>query len=267
MTLGDTLRAHRVTSGRRRGSSRPVVVATEAGPYLVKLRGAAHGTAALVAEIVVAELAEALSLHVPPRALIALEHAIPSDDPDQELREDLLDASVGLNLGFPYLEDAREMRAEEASAMPEELAVPVLWLDALVMNPDRTPENPNILLRDGEPLLIDHGASLPFQYRWSAVNEDAPRRADYPLARHLFGERAARLSEWDERLAALLPREVLERAVAQVPHDFLVPLVPPGGRGDRIARRRTAYVAFLWKRLKPPRPFVPGFYATEAEGH
>jgi len=24
-----------------------------------------------------------------------------------------------------------------------------------------------------------------------------------------------------------------------------------------VARRREAYVAFLWKRLKPPRPFVP----------
>ena len=29
--------------------------------------------------------------------------------------------------------------------MPDDLAGPVLWLDALVLNPDRTPRNSNIL--------------------------------------------------------------------------------------------------------------------------
>ena len=251
-------RALRVTSGHRRGSSRPVVVETEAGPFLVKLRGAAHGTSALVAEIIVAELAEAIGLHVLPRVLVSLEPGVPSDDPDQELREDLLDASHGLNLGFPFLDGARELRADEAGSVPDDLALPVLWLDALVMNPDRTPENPNILVWRGEPWLIDHGASLPFHYRWSAVTEDAPRRVDYPLARHLFGARAGQLVQWDERLAARVTREVLDLAIAQVPDDFLRPLVGPGAGADKIARRRAAYSAFLWKRLKAPRPFVPG---------
>ena len=252
-----TLRALRVLSGHRRGSSRPVVVETAAGPYLAKLRGAAQGTAPLVAEIVVAELAEALGLKVPPRAFISLDPDLPSDDPDQELREDLLDASQGLNLGFRFLEDAREIRRDEAADAPDELAQRVLWLDALVMNPDRTPANPNILVGEGGPWLIDHGAALPFQYRWSAVSEDSPRRTDYALARHLFGDRGLRLATWDERLAPRLTREVLESAVARVPEDFLRPLVVPGGDAERVARRRRAYEAFLWKRLKPPRPFVP----------
>lgn len=250
------MRAVRILSGQRRGSSRPVVAETAAGPLLVKLRGAAHGTAALAAEIIVAEIAEALGLRVPPRTLVSLDPGIPSDDPDQELREDLLDASHGLNLGFPFLDDAREIRRDEVDAASDDLAVPVLWLDALVMNPDRTPQNPNILVWRGEPWLIDHGASLPFQYRWSAVTEDAPRRDDYPVASHLFGRRADRLAACDERLAARLPREVLERAVAAVPDDFLRPLLTHGADAGKLERRRQAYVAFLWKRLKPPRPFV-----------
>ena len=45
-----------------------VVADTAAGPFVVKLRGAAHGTAALVAEIIVAEIAEAIELRVPSRA-------------------------------------------------------------------------------------------------------------------------------------------------------------------------------------------------------
>jgi hypothetical protein len=125
-----THRALRVLSGHRRGSSRPVVVETADGPYLAKLRGAAQGTAPLVAEIVVAELAEALELKVPPRAFISLEPDIPSEDRDQELREDLLDASHGLNLGFRFLDGAREIRKDEVDSAPEELAQRVLWLDA-----------------------------------------------------------------------------------------------------------------------------------------
>jgi hypothetical protein len=103
-----THRALRVLSGHRRGSSRPVVVMTDDGCYLAKLRGAAQGTAPLLAEIVVAGLAGALDLQVAPRAFISVEPGLPSDDPDQELREDLLDASHGLNLGFRFLDGARE---------------------------------------------------------------------------------------------------------------------------------------------------------------
>jgi hypothetical protein len=234
-----------------------VVVQTEDGSYLAKLRGAAQGTAPLLAEIVVAGLAEALGLEVPPRAFISVEPGLPSDDPDQELREDLLDASHGLSLGFRFLEGAREIRPDEVRDAPDDLALPVLWLDALVMNPDRTPANPNILVWQGKRWLIDHGAALPFQYRWSSVDEEAPRRTDYPLGRHLFGARADGLAAWDERLAAALGREVLEHALFEVPDELLSPLVAPPVNADRLMRRRQAYVAFLWKRLKPPRPFIP----------
>jgi mannitol-specific phosphotransferase system IIBC component len=51
---------HRVLSAIRGGNSLPVIVDTPAGTHIVKLRGAAHGTSALVAEIVAAELAERL---------------------------------------------------------------------------------------------------------------------------------------------------------------------------------------------------------------
>jgi hypothetical protein len=44
--------------------------------------------------------------------------------------------------------------------------------------------------------------------------------------------------------------------VAQVPDDFLRPLVADAGR-ERVMRHRGAYEAFLWKRLKAPRPFLP----------
>ena len=251
----NAVRARRIVSSHKRGSSWPIVAETEEGRFLVKLRGAAQGTAALVAEVIVAELADALGMAVPRRALLHLDGDVENADRDQELG-DLLRASQGLNLGFRFLEGARVIGIEEAAVSRDDLACPLLWLDALVMNPDRTPANPNVLVAEGRSWLIDHGAALPFQYSWGTVTEDSPRSEAYSIDRHLFAARADRLRDWDERLATRLTREVLDNAIAQVPDDFLVPLLGRPPDAERLRRRRAAYQAFLWKRLKAPRPFV-----------
>jgi hypothetical protein len=49
---------------------------------------------------------------------------------------------------------------------------------------------------------------------------------------------------------------VLRAALAQVPDDFLLPLLGGAANASAMRRRREACVAFLWKRPKPPRPFV-----------
>ena len=51
-------------------------------------------------------------------------------------------------------------------------------------------------------------------------------------------------------LAGLLDRTALELAVGAVPAEYL------SMNGIDTHRRRAAYVAFLWKRLKGPRPFL-----------
>jgi hypothetical protein len=240
----------RVLSRLRSGSSLPVVVDTAAGRFVTKLRGAAQGPPALVAEVIVAGLAERLGLPVPERALIDLAADVETDDHNDELA-DLLRASTGDNLGFRWLEPASALPAAQAAHIADELALPVLWLDALVLNIDRTPANSNILMVRGQPWLIDHGASLGFQYDWASVDEDAPR-APVDHALHLFGTRSGRLGRYDDQLAARLSRAAIEAAVAQVPETFLTDRPPEWSP----ARCRAAYVAFLWKRLKAPRPFV-----------
>lgn len=256
----NTLVAERISAGGRRGSSRPVVVETSAGARLVKLRGAAQGTGPLVAEIVVAELAEAIGLSVPPRSLIALPTGIEIAGWDDELA-DLVAASVGVNLGFDFLPGARELGAGDVERVAPADQAAILWLDRLVLNPDRTAANPNLLWWSGRLWLIDHGAALGFQYAWSRVTEASPREPGLMPDAHLFeaGVREDDLRAADEALAPRLTRDVLEAAVAAVPETFLRPLVGIGENaepGSRVARRRAAYVAFLWKRLKAPRPFL-----------
>ena len=249
--------ARRVLSADRRGSSWPVIVDADGGPWFTKLRGAGQGTAALVAEVIVAELAEALGLSVPARALVRAQPNIESLDRDGELRA-LLDASAGINLGFAFLAGASEVGPSQIDLVSRDDAAAIVWLDGLVMNPDRTARNPNLLWWRNRLWLVDHGASLGFQYQWSSVTEDSTGLPTPGTEPHLLIDRATDLAEWDEIFAARLTREVVEAAVDEVPDEFLRPLLREADHGgdEALRRRRAAYVAFVWKRLKAPRSWV-----------
>lgn len=246
------LHAVRVIRAYRRGSSLPVAVQTEAGVYVTKLRGAGHGAFALVAEVIVGELATALGLPVPARALVELPADVPSLDKNDELR-DLLARSAGENVGLLLVEGARDPRPEELAAVDPDFARRVLWLDAWVMNLDRSAANPNLLVAGRNLWLIDHGSALPFQHDWASVDEDEPRAAPFAFERHLFQAHEPDLHLVDAELAAAVTREVLSRAVDDVPDSLLAAAFP----GEDLPRLRASYSAFLWKRLKAPRPFVP----------
>lgn len=245
-----TLRAIRVLSAFR-GSTWPVLVDAGDRKLVVKLRGSAEGLLPLVAEIVVGALAKALGLLVPERFLVEVPAAIESDDPHEELA-DLLRRSAGFNLGLQWLEGFRDATAADAARINPQLAASIVWLDALVQNPDRTAQNPNLMIKAGQIWLIDHGAALPFHHDWSSVTEQAPREAGTIVSEHLLKVDERALVAADARLGAQLDRETLERALLEVPDVFLRALTD-----GEPARHRAAYVAYLWKRLRAPRPFVP----------
>lgn len=243
-----TLRARRVLSALR-GSSWPVLVDAGGRRVVVKLRGTAEGLPPLVSELVVGALAEALGLPTPGRCLVELGPGVPSDDPHEELR-DLLGRSLGVNLGLTYLEGFRDVTTADAARLEPKLSARVVWLDALVQNPDRTRQSPNLMIKAGQVQLIDHGAALGFHHDWSNVTEQTPREPGSFVAQHLLRPTEAELRQADETLAPRLTRDVLERALSEVPDDFLA------GTSEAPQRQRAAYVAYLWKRLKEPRPFI-----------
>ena len=226
-----------------------MVAETPGGRFVLKLRGSGAGVPALVAELIVAGLAEQLGLPAPERALVTLDHDFASDDKNDELF-DLLTRSVGLNVGLRLLDGARIPRPEELTALDDDFAARVLWLDGLTQNLDRTHANPNILLWRGRPFLIDHGAALSFHYDLARVTEESPREpASY--RGHVFEERASLVARVDEEATARLDPSSLERVLLEVPDELL-----RDAFGEELTRSRGAYYAFLRKRLRPPRPFL-----------
>jgi hypothetical protein len=245
------LAAVRYAAPLREGGSLPAVIETADGDeWVVKFRGAGQGPGALIAELVAGSIGHRLGLPIPDLAIVDVPVELGRAEPDPEIRE-LLERSVGLNVGLRFLRGALPFRAGVSAWASADLAADVVWFDALVTNIDRTARNPNVLVCDGEPWLIDHGAALYIQHTWR--DPDAHARRPFPQASdHLLLGVAGSIEEADARLAPLLGRGVLEDILAQVPDAWL-------------AVSRDAFVDYLARRLEAPRPFVAGAEEARVE--
>jgi hypothetical protein len=214
------------------GSTRPFVVETDAGRFVLKLLHGAEGPRALAAEWICAGIAAELGLPTLELAPIAVDPAIARSVVDSEERE-MIERGAGLCLGSRVIESARAADVRLLDAAPDDFAERVLFLDVLVENPDRRRANPNVLAAGKAIVPIDHGAALPFHHEWRLVEEAPDVRVPDD---HLFATR--RLRAFD------VPGARLEAICASVPEPWLGPIV-----FESADRQRAAYAAVLWKRL------------------
>jgi hypothetical protein len=245
-----------VTPLREGGSLPGLMEADDLGTYVVKFRGAGQGRKALIAEIITGLLARACGLRVPELVTVDLDPALAPGEPDQEI-QDLLRASGGLNLGVDFLPGALDFDASSARVDPV-TAGRILWLDGLVANADRSWRNPNMLLWHGQLYLIDHGASLTFQHRWSSAAASAQR--PYDAAEHVLIGCGGLIEEADGELAPLLTADLLGEMAAEVPAEFLAGET----EFNDEAQQRRAYVGWLLARLEARPAWLPLLAAAAA---
>src|SRR5690606_27810535 len=157
----------------------------------------------LVAEVIVSELARRIGVRTPRLVALELSSEIARYEADEEV-QDLLRASVGLNLGVDFLPGSFGFDDRTETAIG--VAAKVLWMDAFTANVDRSWRSPNLLVWHGDLWVIDHGASLYFHHAWSGGVTDPERFArqawdpgDHVLLAHREG-----LPTADEEITALL---------------------------------------------------------------
>lgn len=248
--------ATRYVTPLREGGSLPAVVETEGdGLWVVKFRGAGQGAKALVAEVIVGELARAAGLPVPDIASIELVERFGRTEPDSEIQE-ILQKSHGVNVGLRYLDGAFNFDPNAAGdVIDAELAARIVWFDALTTNPDRSHRNPNLLVWQRRPWLIDHGAALYAHHDWPSV-DDARARAPFTrIGDHVLLLASGDIEAADETMAAALDEATVTRVLALVPDALLTDDV--GGQEFAHADdARARYREFLLARLAGPRAFV-----------
>jgi hypothetical protein len=149
---------HRVLST---GSSFPSVVESATGRrYVMKLSGAGPGRRALATEYVALKLARHLGLKAPDAEVLDLPRDFPWQTGTDEFYE-AVQRSAGANLGVAFIAESHDVKASELAGLPEDFALRLAAIDALLQNVDRTAVNPNIM-RDaaGAYWAIDFGACL-----------------------------------------------------------------------------------------------------------
>ncbi|HVD64176.1 MAG TPA: HipA family kinase [Lapillicoccus sp.] len=241
-----------VTPLREGGSLPGLVEADDDGIYVLKFRGAGQGVKVLVAEILVTEIARLLGIPVPRLALVALDAQIAKYEADEEV-QDLLTASIGLNLGVDFLPGS--FGYDGSAPPPEDAAARIVWLDALTANVDRTWNNPNLLLWHRRTWAIDHGAALYFHHGWASREPDPVRFAAqaFDVSTHVLREVAGDPAARHDELSAQLTPAMLAAVVELVPEEWLetTPWLP-----DATAVR-SAYLEMLLARLANPGGWLP----------
>jgi hypothetical protein len=238
-----TVNVTRYVTPLREGGSMPAIAeADDDFLYVLKFRGAGQGVKALIAELIGAEVARTLGLRVPELVFANLDEAFGRTEPDEEV-QDLLKASVGLNLALHYLSGAITFDPL-VTKVEETMASEIVWLDCLLTNMDRTARNTNMLVWHKELWLIDHGAALYFHHSMDNWEEQAVR--PFSLVKdHVLLPYAGNLAEADEKFKSVLTTEKIRQIVSLIPDDWL----NLDGSLASVEKHRSIYADFLETRL------------------
>lgn len=174
-TSAPRVRCVQLLNGRLSGGvTEPMVVEAIGGggskhKLVLKLRvpegihGQAHYSASsLAAELVCAMLAQALGLSPPQAFIVDVTREFCDSIADDRLRQKLND-NVGPNFGSLVLTGVTLWRRTGSGTLPKSLLAAledVLVFDALVLNPDRTLDKPNLLWTGDTLHPIDHSLAL-----------------------------------------------------------------------------------------------------------
>jgi hypothetical protein len=239
-----TVNVTRYLTPLREGGSLPAIAeADDDFLYVLKFRGAGQGVKSLVAELIGGEIARLAGLKVPELVLANLDSSFGRTEPDEEI-QDLLRASEGLNLALHYLSGSITFDPAVIKVDPL-LASKIVWLDAFLMNVDRTARNTNMLWWNKELWLIDHGACLYFHHSWDGWKEAALKPFAH-IKDHVLLPAATMPDEAAQEMKKTLETLKMRSIVNLIPDSWLQSPSFPA----EVEEVRNVYTDFIESRLE-----------------
>lgn len=215
-----TIQVQRYLLPLREGGSLPGIIEGDDGfKYAMKFRGAGQGVKALIAEILGYGLAKYLELPIPELVFAQMDEGFGRTEPDEEI-QDLLKASVGLNIGLHYLSGSITFDPAASTISPD-IASKIVWLDAYIMNVDRTIKNTNLLIFDRKLWLIDHGASFYFHHNIPDDITETAKGNFSMIKNHVLLSQASELPKADTWAHDHLNEDILKAIVDLIPEEYL----------------------------------------------
>lgn len=227
----------------REGGSLPAIVScSDDFLYVLKFKGAGQGRKALVAEVICAAITRLVGLRIPELVVAYLHGDFARAEADEEI-QDLLKFSVGNNLGMHYLKGAVTFDRNVTTIAADE-ASKVVWLDAFLMNVDRTVRNTNMLIWQKDLWIIDNGAALYFHHSWDNWEEMA-LKPFVQIKDHVLLPEANDVASVDVKMKGILNEAVFNAIVNSIPDEWLIDVDMNLTANDS----RKVYIQFLMNRL------------------
>lgn len=196
-----------------------------AGEFVIKLlQRMGIGVAGLLHEFLGSRLASHFGILVPEPVGVTIEpeFAMALADRNPELAASV-QASIGLNFGSKVLYPVSTWPVNRSisEAMWRD-AVNIFAFDALIQNPDRRTENPNLFTQGDSIYVYDHEMSFSFLLALAKSDEPWKIERDY-LANHVFYRRLKSkeidLADFEERLNSLTG-DVLAEIREEIPEEW-----------------------------------------------
>jgi hypothetical protein len=203
----------------REGGSLPALAEANDGfKYVLKFRGAGHGTKMLISELIGGKIASFLGLNIPELVFAWLDKDFGRSEGDEEI-QDLLKSSKGQNLGLHFLSGA--LAFDPMVKIDPMLASKIVWLDAFTTNIDRTFNNSNLLWWHQELWIIDNGASLYFHHSWKDFEKHSLNPFPY-IKHHILLSQATMLDEANGFAHETLSDDLFKDIVSLIPDNWIM---------------------------------------------
>ncbi len=190
------------------------------GEYVVKLRaGLDNPDVGLFSELFASQLATFLDIPTPEPAIIIVNPELADIIEEPQLEHDIR-SSTGHNFGSKVITGGFDTWPIGEAIPPslKQLACEVFAFDAMIQNPDRKPENPNILWRGHELYVIDHETSFSFVYPIIGQESTMDFLRDH-LFYQSFKEEAINLDRFAGALETL-SEERLNNMITNIPDEW-----------------------------------------------
>ncbi len=153
----------RINSYIATGNSFPVILEDDQQQYFVKLRAGMSGQQAMLSEWIGNKLGAQIGIKTQTPKWIELNEEVKFKDGIHLEVKELVTKSVGLNIGFTYLEKAQDISKVELAQVDKQTLNEIFLFDLLMINVDRTPNNMNLMKVDEEIISVDYESSLLVQ--------------------------------------------------------------------------------------------------------
>jgi len=200
------------------GNSFPIVIQHDSKRFLVKLRAGLSGEYSLLSEWFGNKIGRLIGLNTRQPYWMLLTNSLNYDDIYIEVR-DLIDKSLGVNIGFEYIDNAEVFDISKISQIDKEQQIDIYLLDLLMLNIDRTTQNHNLLFSEADVLITDYDSSLIFNDLIKNVNLSMNKQILRCLKSNPFYQKID-----DSRLKTFLSRVNyidFEKIIFEIPNELI----------------------------------------------